>query len=133
MTDPIPAARVETLIRQWQPIETAPKDGTSLLLARKHMSGELIVVSGSWNSGGAMHMPHWMSPVLGFQPTHWMPLPDDHPTEKTECCGVPLAATDRFCSRCGWEARAELQALLDVWRGTQQIEKKDDTVSRVEP
>lgn len=60
----------------WQPIETAPKDGTWLLLARKQvMSGQLIVVSGSWNSGGAMHMPHWMSAVLGFQPTHWMPMP----------------------------------------------------------
>lgn len=60
----------------WQPMETAPKDGTRILLARKQvMSGELIVVSGSWNSGGSMNMPYWMTPVLAFQPTHWMPLP----------------------------------------------------------
>jgi hypothetical protein len=68
----------------WQPIETAPKDGTRLLLARTQvLSGELIVVSGSWNSGGSMHMPHWMTPVLGFQPTHWMPLPAPPEGERT--------------------------------------------------
>lgn len=25
--------------------------------------------------------------------------------DKTECCGVPLAADQRFCPKCGWEAR----------------------------
>lgn len=60
----------------WQDIATAPKDGTRILLARKQiMSGEVVMLSGSWNSGGAMHMPYWMTPLLGFQPTHWTPLP----------------------------------------------------------
>jgi hypothetical protein len=31
----------------------------------------------------------------------------DERTE-TECCGVPLAADQRFCSKCGWEARAKI-------------------------
>lgn len=67
---------------EWQPIETAPKDGTRLLLARKQrMSGELIVVSGYWNSGGAFHMPHWSTSSNLFDPTHWMPLP---PLPETE-------------------------------------------------
>lgn len=52
----------------WHPIATAPKDGTELLLLRDRR-----IVSGSWNSGGALHMPHWMGGI--FDPTHWMPLP----------------------------------------------------------
>jgi hypothetical protein len=68
----------------WQSIDTAPKDGTWVLLARRQvLSGELIVVSGSWNSGGSMHMPHWMTPVLGFKPTHWMALPAPPEGERT--------------------------------------------------
>ncbi len=61
----------------WQEIASAPKDGTRLLLARKQvMSGELTVVSGHWNSGGAMHMPHWSTCANIHDWTHWMPLPD---------------------------------------------------------
>ncbi len=52
----------------WQPIETAPKDGTEVLLFQ-----ERRIVAGSWNSGGAMHMPHWMGG--NYKPTHWMLLP----------------------------------------------------------
>ena len=28
-------------------------------------------------------------------------------TLKTECCDVPIADDERFCSRCGWEARVK--------------------------
>lgn len=57
----------------WQPIETAPKDGTGILLSAPVGFGWRIV-GGSWNCGDSLVMPHWMSPVAGFQPTHWMPL-----------------------------------------------------------
>jgi len=55
---------------QWQPIETAPKDGTSILVWKQ---GE-AVVQGWWNRGGAFNMPHWSTPSNLFDPTHWMPL-----------------------------------------------------------
>jgi hypothetical protein len=56
----------------WQPIATAPKDGTPILLFAPHKS----VVQGSWNRGDAFNMPHWSTPSNWFEPTHWMPLPD---------------------------------------------------------
>lgn len=55
----------------WQPIETAPKDGSVILLCK---DGSYIQ-SGSWNRGGAFHMPHWSTQANLFDPTHWMPLP----------------------------------------------------------
>jgi hypothetical protein len=64
----------------WHPIETAPKDGTEVLLWKDRR-----IVGGSWNSGGAMHMPHWMGGI--FDPTHWMPLPA--PPQ-------PMPADDRY-------------------------------------
>lgn len=68
----------------WRPIETAPKDGASLLLFRE---GEMMV--GRWYSGynewGVSPPVHenqvrtWAS--IGPKefwpgPTHWMPLPE---------------------------------------------------------
>jgi len=62
----------------WQPIETAPKDGTHIIAFRPsdpaHIEGmywaDYEDGSGSW---------HWSydgdSPVEGAQPTHWMPEP----------------------------------------------------------
>lgn len=52
----------------WRPIETAPKDGTQILLL-----GDRSVVNGSWNRGSAFFSPHWMGGI--HEPTHWMPLP----------------------------------------------------------
>lgn len=55
----------------WKPIASAPKDGTAVLLHRHGKS----VVQGAWNRGGAMHMPHWMTPQSYlFDPTHWHPM-----------------------------------------------------------
>lgn len=96
------AARRERLARQvpeWMDIETAPKDGTSILLAMlDDGAGAGIVAQGHWQKGwgdapdemgcddgfvdcvyqefspsrsfGAEEYRH-----AGVQPTHWMPLP----------------------------------------------------------
>lgn len=70
-------AEIERLNTGWQPIETAPKDGTRILLARKQvMSGKWIVLTAYWNSGDAFSPPTWSAPFNMHGATFWMPLPD---------------------------------------------------------
>jgi hypothetical protein len=55
---------------EWQPIETAPKDGTIVLLVIDHGKWGEKVWTGLWDDG-------WMV-IYGKArnaPTHWMPLP----------------------------------------------------------
>lgn len=56
---------------EWQPIETAPKDGTYILGYGEHdHRGHYIDAIHWWHDRWTIE---WMS---GFQrPTHWMPLP----------------------------------------------------------
>ncbi len=73
---PIPSAPA---VPEWQPIETAPKDGTSVLgywLGGKHDCAIHAV---------KFHKGRWWEPNEDFrlsEPTHWMPLPDAPSTEK---------------------------------------------------
>jgi hypothetical protein len=61
----------------WQPIETAPKDGTHFLALRSYMEETIDEVwyhddvMGNFELGGT----NWFYPPDGF-PTHWMPLPE---------------------------------------------------------
>ena len=76
---------------EWQPIETAPRDGTDILLmsndapglpggvADKCWAGN-TAVAGWWGDerdGGQWicYMSMVQDPELHFEPTHWMPLP----------------------------------------------------------
>ena len=54
----------------WQPIETAPKDGTRVLLCIDHGEWGDKVWTGLWGDG-------WMVSYgkARTEPTHWMPLP----------------------------------------------------------
>ena len=55
----------------WQPIETAPRDGISILLA--HDIFEYVVI-GFWSETEDTEM--WAGTGYdGAFPTHWMPLP----------------------------------------------------------
>jgi len=81
----------------WQPIETAPMDGTEMVL---HVDWEPLSVVGFYGAGSAVDsqnsdprkplydngLPTWPiewdgSPIhWGFdEPTHWMPLPPRRP------------------------------------------------------
>jgi hypothetical protein len=56
----------------WQPIETAPRDGTPILLwAHMDWRDELIPVTGWYARGSG----EWVCHADWFNPTHWMPLP----------------------------------------------------------
>jgi hypothetical protein len=74
------AAKLGGAEMEWQPIETAPRDGTSVLL---YLPGTRIRV-GCWRDRGS-DGPGWGNPtesgersaILG-SPTHWMPLPKLH-------------------------------------------------------
>lgn len=52
---------------EWQPIETAPKDG--MLLGFYDGMIRLVLWDSGWAVVGRMTDRYW------FSPTHWMPLP----------------------------------------------------------
>ena len=65
---------------EWQPIETAPKDGTDVLV----WDGEVRTLS-HWGKSAHVPLYGWLALVfadpcdlnlLRDQPTHWMPLPE---------------------------------------------------------
>lgn len=68
---------------EWQPIETAPKDGHRLILAGNNRSYPWVAVgsyrsaSKNWVADCAAHHPHL--PLANV--THWKPL--DEPPEAT--------------------------------------------------
>ena len=67
---------------QWQPIETAPKDGTWILIFRStpHTNMELGCALVYWDDhftcwhDGEYHSDH-------YDPSHWVPLPEPPPKE----------------------------------------------------
>lgn len=66
------AAELEAALPQWQPIETAPKDNTPILVpTNAHSDGIVIVRWYTYNGLAAWR--DWDEDV--HFPTHWMPLP----------------------------------------------------------
>lgn len=56
----------------WQPIETAPLDGTVVLVRFTKNRGRMPCAITASNPTGIQ----WWSPLVGaVKPTHWMPLP----------------------------------------------------------
>ena len=79
---------------QWQPIETAPKDGTEVLLCQATDAdgkpildeswGIFVQVAAWWRKRSNLEAGEWtvycsqiQEPRLHFTPTHWMPLPSN--------------------------------------------------------
>ena len=67
------AAALEAYRKEgWQPIETAPKDGTPILLgAEPNEDGPFSIILGCWYKDGW----YCWTPEKHIWPTHWMPLP----------------------------------------------------------
>lgn len=66
---------------EWQPIETAPKDGSHILVGGPWMP----VCEVSWHKATDWDYPGWRCGRFGakgyddlgaYEPTHWMPLPE---------------------------------------------------------
>lgn len=68
---------------QWQPIETAPKDGTNIMVTCPRLG---VCCPAHWDNDQYAKKPrpywtHWGERIWGItwvrndQPTHWMPLP----------------------------------------------------------
>ena len=56
----------------WEPIETAPKDGTRvLLLGQNDKYADGVFLPGTYNGNGA-----WVWPYVYAKPRYWMPLPE---------------------------------------------------------
>ena len=71
-----PPTEGEYAMTEWQPIETAPTDGTNVLLFIPNYVGRLgyVIVQG-WNLGDDRR--GWRSHYAGgiVKPTHFMPIP----------------------------------------------------------
>lgn len=67
---------------EWQPIETAPKDGTEIVGhdAKTGTSHVTCVWRGGWYDPD----DHYYSEAPEFIPTHWMPLPPPPTTQGAE-------------------------------------------------
>lgn len=65
---------------EWQPIETAPKDGSRMLLPFTDANGRTSVIVGGYDNHWTGKC--WVISEVRFQrpvdwtPTHWMPLPE---------------------------------------------------------
>lgn len=70
MVDELREARRQ---QRWQPIETAPRDGTEMLGGRLYEG-----VQKTWFSGRRQRWLYWTAngtDASSWDPTHWMPLP----------------------------------------------------------
>lgn len=69
-----PSSTERLRLMRWRPIDTAPKDGTDILIFA--WGNSQIVVS--YDESNAMH-PWRTLDGIGYHkdsPTHWMPLPE---------------------------------------------------------
>jgi hypothetical protein len=73
-------ASLQPQIPEWQPIETAPKDGTWILIFHVHADGgsnSTHVAKYDANSSGNSRGTRWKERAGSYNitATHWMPLP----------------------------------------------------------
>lgn len=96
------SGRVANTNKEWQPIETAPRDGTGLLLCKARDATGRLMPEDAWPY--YVQVAFWVEEEekwivdcnriydleLDFTPTHWMPLPANPLLSPTEIgCTVP--------------------------------------------
>lgn len=94
----------------WQPIETAPRDGTPVIVAR-HMDEFGWIRGWARWAGGDGFVSGWVSygfdPVMGelglAHPTHWQPLPAP-PAAAAEQSTAPAPAATGEASKAALDA-----------------------------
>jgi hypothetical protein len=60
---------------EWKPIETAPRDGTNIILVDADNTPPCLVI-GLWSDKLHTWIVKWdLDPFEGYDATHWMPLP----------------------------------------------------------
>lgn len=65
-------------VEGWQPIETAPCDGTPVLLFARAKRATASVICVGWHNSYSGWLEFCFSPnsPCGIVPTHWQPLPE---------------------------------------------------------
>ena len=64
----------------WQPIDTAPKDGTRIMVTKK---GTVMISTAFWGEGTNYYKTRSMKKIFKWvgwpshdEPTHWVPMPE---------------------------------------------------------
>lgn len=73
--DAILAGKAAEVRAEWQPIETAPKDGRQLILLLPPSGFPQVAYSNTWWTAGFS---------VECKPTHWLPLPAAAPQAKEQ-------------------------------------------------
>lgn len=70
---------------QWQPIETAPRDGTKVLLTSV-TKGAVVALGSWWPKDKDTSAGPWLcnGGTIRMAATHWMPLPPPPETARSE-------------------------------------------------
>jgi hypothetical protein len=60
---------------EWQPIETAPKNGINILVFDPDNNSDVGVVIANYFEDNKCWFITWDDTEIEINPTHWMPLP----------------------------------------------------------
>ena len=64
------------MMGEWELIETAPKDGTALILSVEIRPDDWRIKVGGWRRTKPSIGSGWIIFGASWTPTHWMPLPE---------------------------------------------------------
>jgi hypothetical protein len=92
--DGVAVARA-VLAAGWRPIESAPRDGTRVLLVGRWITlpGHSGIVIGHWAE-------RWWSGGVPIEPSHYMPLPKPPPATCEHVWGIDGMHSNEYCKKC---------------------------------